>query len=74
MKMGEPRKQLNKSQLVMEKPLIDDEFGNSKGSSRYNGKRSHSIMNDNSERSERLRKLNIQAKQIINSPHVSITK
>ena len=67
--MVDPRKLLSKSELTMEKSVDNDRFQkNNRGTNRYIGKRSNSLADrKQSETTERLRKLNIQANQIIDA-------
>ena len=64
------RHKFNKSALIMDKPkqIIENFFNEDKSASRYSGKRSQSLMgNKHGLETERVRKLNAQAKQIMNS-------
>ena len=73
----EPRKQVNKSELLTEKPIVEDfdnsvNLGSERSIGRY-GKRSQSIQGYKPDE-ERIRKLKMQVKQMIGIPYVSVTK
>ena len=66
----DPRKLMSKSELLMEKPQVDSDRyakGN-RGTNRYIGRRSNSLADRKlTETADRLRKLNIQANQILDA-------